>query len=80
MKHLYQFYIGGNAGKSNIEVHDVQFVICKDYQQAIPTLKQLWFGDADKIHIDGWQKITWADAFILCQCGRLSKGRIGRVA
>lgn len=23
---LYMFYIGGNAGKSNIEVHDIQFV------------------------------------------------------
>ncbi|MBS9779590.1 MAG: DUF1543 domain-containing protein, partial [Moraxellaceae bacterium] len=51
MKHLFQFYIGGNAGKSNLEVHDIQFVICEDYQQAIPTLKELWFGDADKIHI-----------------------------
>ncbi len=63
MKHLYLFYIGGNAGKSNIEVHDIQFVICEDYQQAIPTLKKLWFGDADKIHIDGWQKINWADGY-----------------
>ncbi len=63
MKYLYQFYIGGNAGKSNLEVHDIQFVICEDYQEAIPTLKELWFGDADKIHIDGWQKITWADGY-----------------
>ncbi|ECC4968140.1 DUF1543 domain-containing protein, partial [Salmonella enterica] len=23
---MYMFYIGGNAGKSNIEVHDIQFV------------------------------------------------------
>ncbi|EIW9317288.1 DUF1543 domain-containing protein, partial [Klebsiella pneumoniae] len=23
---LYMFYVGGNAGKSNIEVHDIQFV------------------------------------------------------
>jgi len=23
---LFVFYLGGNAGKSNIEVHDIQFV------------------------------------------------------
>lgn len=63
MQKLYMFYIGGNAGASNIEVHDVQFVVCEDYKQAIPTLKSLWFGDADKIHIDGYQPMTWADGY-----------------
>lgn len=63
MKQLYQFYIGGNAGRSNIEVHDIQFVVCETYEEAIPTLKSLWFGDADKIHIDGWQVINWADGY-----------------
>ena len=61
MKQLYMFYLGGNAGRSNIEVHDIQFAVCTDYREAIPELKAAWFGDADKIHIDGWQKITWAD-------------------
>lgn len=26
---LYMFYVGGNAGKSNIEVHDIQFVAAR---------------------------------------------------
>ncbi len=63
MKKLYQFYVGGNAGHSNIEVHDIQFVICERYEDAIPILKSRWFGDADKIHIDGWQVINWADGY-----------------
>ena len=63
MPHLHLFYLGGNAGKSNIEVHDVQFAICDTWQQAIPALKAAWFGDADKIHIDGWQIISWADGY-----------------
>lgn len=63
MKQLYMFYIGGNAGRSNIEVHDVQFAACNDYREAIPQLKAAWFGDADKIHIDGWQPVVWADGY-----------------
>lgn len=27
---LFMFYIGGNAGKSNIEVHDIQFVAANE--------------------------------------------------
>ncbi|UOP04809.1 DUF1543 domain-containing protein [Conchiformibius kuhniae] len=62
-KQLYMFYLGGNAGRSNIEVHDVQFAACADYRDALPALKAAWFGDAGKIHIDGWQVIDWADGY-----------------
>lgn len=61
MKKLYMFYLGGNAGRSNIEVHDIQFAVCAEPEEAIPALKAAWFGDADKIHIDGWCVIDWAD-------------------
>ncbi len=27
--YLFMFYVGGNAGKSNIEVHDIQFVVAR---------------------------------------------------
>jgi len=60
MPQLHLFYLGGSAGQSNIEVHDVQFAVCDTWQEAIPALKAAWFGDADKIHIDGWQVINWA--------------------
>ncbi|WP_272573207.1 DUF1543 domain-containing protein [Providencia sp. PROV259] len=60
---LFMFYIGGNAGKSNIEVHDIQFVIAEKPEDAWPTLRESWFGDKDKIHIDGYAVITWADGF-----------------
>ncbi len=32
---LYMFYLGGNAGKSNIEVHDIQFVAARDPKEAL---------------------------------------------
>ena len=66
MPKLYMFYLGGNAGRSNIEVHDIQFAVCDDYREAIPALKAAWFGDADKIHIDGWQIVEWADGYDVC--------------
>lgn len=60
---LYMFYIGGNAGKSNIEVHDIQFVAAESPKDAWPALREAWFGDSDKIHIDGYSRITWADGY-----------------
>lgn len=63
--HLYMFYVGGNAGKSNIEVHDVQFVVADKPQDAWPMLREAWFGDSDKIHIDGYSRLTWADGYSL---------------
>ena len=60
---LYMFYVGGNAGKSNIEVHDIQFVAAREPNDAWPALREAWFGDRDKIHIDGYSRITWADGY-----------------
>lgn len=60
---LYMFYVGGNAGKSNIEVHDIQFVAAREPKDTRPALREAWFGDKDKIHIDGYSRITWADGY-----------------
>ncbi|MDG0797744.1 DUF1543 domain-containing protein [Pectobacterium punjabense] len=61
--HLYMFYLGGNAGKSNIEVHDIQFAAAEKPEDAWPSLREAWFGDPDKVHIDGYARITWADGY-----------------
>ncbi|PND33846.1 DUF1543 domain-containing protein [Achromobacter pulmonis] len=55
------FYVGGNAGKSNIEVHDVQFAAVQRPEDAWPLLREVWFGDRHKLHVDGYSVITWAD-------------------
>jgi hypothetical protein len=60
---LYVFYLGGNAGKSNIEVHDIQFAAVERPENAWPMLRQAWFGDKDKIHIDGYGRLLWADGY-----------------
>ena len=63
MPKLYLFYLGGNAGKSNIEVHDIQFVVANSVKAAIPFLQQAWFGDPDKLHLDGYQIVRWVDGY-----------------
>ncbi len=60
---LFMFYLGGNAGKSNIEVHDIQFAATETPEAAWPFLREVWFGDKDKLHIDGYAEITWADGY-----------------
>ncbi|WP_045046815.1 DUF1543 domain-containing protein [Rouxiella chamberiensis] len=63
--YLYMFYVGGNAGKSNIEVHDIQFAAAEQPEHAWPALREAWFGDADKIHVDGYARIMWADGYAI---------------
>nr|WP_321242610.1 DUF1543 domain-containing protein [uncultured Tolumonas sp.] len=60
---LFVFAIGGNAGKSNIEVHDIQFVIAEKPEEAWPTLREHWFGDQDKIHLDGYGRLRWVNGY-----------------
>jgi hypothetical protein len=60
---LFMFYLGGNAGKSNIEVHDIQFVAAVQPEDAWPALRKAWFGDANKVHIDGYARINWVDGY-----------------
>lgn len=60
---LFMFYLGGNAGKANIEVHDIQFVVANTPKDAWPALRQVWFGDKNKVHIDGYARIHWVDGY-----------------
>lgn len=60
---LYMFYLGGNAGRSNIEVHDIQFAAVERPEEAWPRLREAWFGDPDKLHLDGYAIVDWADGY-----------------
>lgn len=60
---LYVFYLGGSAGQSNIEVHDIQFVVGTTPERCYETLRQRWYGHQKGLHIDGYQTLTWADGY-----------------
>ena len=75
MPALYMFSLGGNAGRSNIEVHDIQFVVADSVEDAIPHLQAAWFGDADKLHLDGYQIINWVAGYdVVLQTAPASSG------
>ncbi|MCD8547039.1 MAG: DUF1543 domain-containing protein [Aeromonadaceae bacterium] len=63
MPHLYQFYLGGHAGRANLEIHDLQFVVAESVEDAIPHLQSAWFGDPAKLHLDGYRLIQWVDGY-----------------
>lgn len=62
-RRLHLFYIGGTAGRSNIEVHDVQFAAIRHIPDAYPSLRDAWFGDPASLHLDGYAAVLWADGF-----------------
>lgn len=74
--YLYMFYLGGNAGRSNIEVHDIQFVVTKSPKEAWPILRNVWFGDKDKVHIDGYMRITWVGGYDITLSEKPSNNRL----
>lgn len=49
--------LGGKAKNSNIEVHDVQFIIAKDIAETYKVLKENWYGIDLKLHIDSYKEI-----------------------
>lgn len=63
MPGLLMFYVGGTAPGANIELHDVQFAAVDRPEEAYPLLREKWFGDKRKVHVDGYARIDWADGY-----------------
>ena len=62
---LFMFYVGGNCGNSNVELHDVRFSIGETAEDCHADLRRQWWGDADGLHLDCWGAIEQADGFDL---------------
>lgn len=60
---LYMFYIGGNCGNSNIELHDVRFSIGETPEDCHADLREQWWGDPQSLHLDCWGAVEQADGF-----------------
>lgn len=60
---LFMVYIGGSAGKSNIEVHDIRFVLGDTIEDTIPELIEQWYGDRKGLHIDCYMEIKHIDGY-----------------
>ena len=55
--------LGGKANKSNIELHDVRWVIGSKIEDTNNVLRENWFGSFEGLHIDSYKKINYVDGY-----------------
>jgi Domain of Unknown Function (DUF1543) len=60
---LFMFYVGGNCGNSNVELHDVRFSIGETSEDCHDDLRKQWWGDSGSLHLDCWGEVEQADGF-----------------
>ena len=59
--YLFIVVIGGKTAKSNIELHDVRWVIGRNIEDTFDQIREGWFGDIKGLHLDSYKKITEID-------------------
>jgi hypothetical protein len=60
---LFMFYIGGNCGSSNVELHDVRFSVGATPEDCYADLRRQWWGDPESLHLDSWGEVQQADGY-----------------
>jgi hypothetical protein len=60
---LYMFYVGGDCGNSNVELHDVGFSIGQAPEDCFDDLRRQWWGTAESLHLDCWGAVEQADGY-----------------
>ena len=51
---LYMFYVGGDCGSSNIELHDIRFSVGETPEDCFDDLRRQWWGEPKSLHLDSW--------------------------
>lgn len=62
---IFAVYVGGRTPTSNIEVHDVRFVIAETVEDTYASLISQWWGVKESLHIDSWYEVTHADGYAI---------------
>lgn len=60
---LFMFYVGGDCGNSNVELHDVRFSIGETIEDCHSDLRKQWWGDPKSLHLDCWGAVEQADGY-----------------
>jgi hypothetical protein len=60
---LFMFYIGGDCGNSNIELHDIRFSVGNRPEDCYDDLRRQWWGIPESLHLDCWGAVEQADGF-----------------
>jgi hypothetical protein len=60
---LFMFYVGGDCGNSNVELHDMRFSVGASAEDCHEDLRRQWWGNPDSLHLDCWGAVEQADGF-----------------
>ena len=60
---LFIVVLGGRSVKSNIEMHDVRWVLGESIEDTFPELRRQWFGQKNGLHIDSYKCIKYIDGY-----------------
>ena len=60
---LFIVVLGGRSLKSNIETHDVRWVIGESLEDTFPELREQWHGKISGLHIDSYKCIKYIDGY-----------------
>ena len=60
---LFIVVLGGRSLKSNIEIHDVRWVIGESIEDTYPELRKQWIGNKRGLHIDSYKRIKYVDGY-----------------
>ncbi len=60
---LFIVVLGGRSLKSNIELHDVRWVLGKSIEDTFPELRKQWLGKKSGLHIDSYKCIKYVDGY-----------------
>ncbi len=69
---LFIVVLGGRHLQSNIEIHDVRWVIGKSIEDTFPDLKKQWFGRERGLHIDSYKRVKYIDGYeiVISKCNK----------
>ena len=60
---LFIVVLGGRSLKSNIEIHDVRWVLGTSIEDTFPELRRQWIGNKKGLHIDSYKCIKYVDGY-----------------
>ena len=60
---LFIVVLGGRSLKSNIEIHDVRWVLGESLEDTFPELRKQWIGHINGLHIDSYKRIKYVDGY-----------------
>ena len=76
---LFLVVLGGRTKLSNIEIHDLRWVVGRNIEDTFPQLRNEWFGDQKGLHMDSFIEIKFIDGYrILLQKETLNRNIISK--